>query len=278
MSDKFRQKRIEIYCKEVTKGKKCPGQSAKDSHCGWYAIRKQLDILDLCEVPSQAKRRENFKQLVKDNFTSGDWFDAFKESDPRNNQVFHGTSFPWLPGKETTKAFKNLKLYAESDFGAMLVQKILLDNKKPMRGKRFFIGQDNNGSASGSMDRILFPKDFPSREKFFTRDVIYPMAIIHHEMGHTKFFSHVNKKLKGEMDVCHERLVVINNENPVKMFYGHEPRYTYYRPDSCKTVNVITGESLPGLYTFDLKDPRKMVKLDASVMPEGFRTECKVAS
>lgn len=255
MSDKFRQQRIKKYCELVTKSKHCIGYKADSNHCSWYAIQKQLEILDSGAVPAMAKRTENFKELVKSNFTNLDYF----MSD--NPQLSEGHNFVWGAGKETTSAFKMLKKYAHTSYGAMMVKRILLDNKKPQHGKRFFIRLDSDSTAQAGTDWISLPADFPLKETFPGGEKIDPLAVIHHEFGHTKFYEKVNhKKAHAAVTICHERLVVINNSNPVRIFNGLEPRYTYFKRDANQTINIITGDIKPGIWLYNKEDPSVLEK------------------
>ncbi len=86
-----------------------------------------------------------------------------------------------------------------------------------------------------------------------------PLAIIHHEFGHTRYFSgHRPGRLVTLQD---ERIAVINMENPARMFNKNEPRYAYYHPETKMTINIITGEEKGGLWVTDKADPRKWVEV-----------------
>ena len=89
-----------------------------------------------------------------------------------------------------------------------------------------------------------------------------PLAIIHHEFGHTRYFrGHRPGSLGTPQD---ERMVVINMENPARMYNKNEPRYAYFndeeKPENQYTINIITGEVKAGIWAFDETDPRILVK------------------
>ena len=59
-------------------------------------------------------------------------------------------------------------------------------------------------------------------------------------------------------------MVVINMENPARMYNKNEPRYAYFndeeKPENQYTINIITGEVKAGIWAFDETDPRILVK------------------
>jgi len=139
-----------------------------------------------------------------------------------------------------------------------MIRLILRDNNIP--GKpRFKVRLFNAGSAKGSTDLIQLPSGYPLLTILKTGDIVDPLAMIHHELGHTRFYrKHQAGKLVSIQD---EREAVIQMENPVRMYNKNEPRYAYYNGDGSHpfTINIITGETKAGIWAFDKTDPRKMI-------------------
>jgi len=71
-----------------------------------------------------------------------------------------------------------------------------------------------------------------------------------------------NKTGKTLISIKDERMVVINNENPIRMKHGYEPRYTYRQGSS--TINIITGKDHPkGFDTVSESNPKIPMKVGA---------------
>ena len=235
----LRRKRIELYCKEVS-----------NATCGFPEIPRKLGILNAANVPSLATRKENFIKLVSENFSSEKHFDSGLVDDVIN---------PWPDNdnaKNAKKAYKSLKEYSETAYGALVVKRILEDNKK--KGlKRFFIRLDDNSTARAGTDWISLPSAFPKREVFPGGEDMDALAVIHHEFGHTRIFT--NRKKAIAVTPQEERLVVINNSNPVRMLNKKEPRYTYLF-EGRQTINIITGEVKSGIWSYDKTNPKLLVR------------------
>lgn len=222
----LRNKRIEIYCKELN-----------ISVCMFPEIQKKLGIIDASQVPKEGIRETNFKQFVEHNFSS----------------YSHGLDMinPWPDAKEHIKAYKMLKEYAKTPYGAVMIKRVLDDNNKP-GVKRFIVRLDDNQTATAGTHFISFPSDFPTKNAFPDGAAIDPMAVIHHEFGHTRYFTNNNKP--ALVTIQDERHAVIHNSNPVRMLNKYEPRYTYY--NGSETINIITGQKQGGRWSFDKSDPR----------------------
>lgn len=225
----LREKRVKIYCKEVI-----------NAACALTAIQKILGIIDSGKVPPMRDRVSNFEKFVQENFSSTEHsFDAIN---------------PWPTNKTNIKAYKLLQEYSGTSYGAVMIKRVLQDNKK-VGMKRFSVRLDDNKTANANTHFISFPSDFPLKEYFPGGEKIDPLAVIHHEFGHTRFFTqHTHTALVSIHD---ERVVVINNSNPVRMLNKFEPRYTYY--DGLETINIITGKKKPGRWSYDKADPRILV-------------------
>lgn len=197
-------------------------------------------------VPSLLDRERNFSLLVEQNFSGTGILDLSPNA--------------WAVEKrnENVKAFKNLKKYALTEYGAVMIARILEDNKKNNTSEtRFYIGIQDNDQARAGQNFILLPSDFPRLSTFpGTTQLVDPLAVIHHEFGHTKFDTRNSKP--HMVSLQHERDAVIFHENPVRAINGMEPRYTYFKEG--KTINIISGEIKAGLFTFSPNNPSILVR------------------
>lgn len=196
-------------------------------------------------VPSLADRERNFSLLIEQNFSGTGILDLSPNA--------------WAVEKrnENVKAFKNLKKYALTEYGGVMVARILEDNKKNTTGEtRFYIGIQDNDQARAGHNFLLLPSDFPRLGSFpGTTQMVDPLAVIHHEFGHTKFDSRNSKP--HMVSLQDERDAVIFHENPVRAINGMEPRYTYFKEG--QTINIISGEIKAGLFTFSPSNPSMLV-------------------
>lgn len=199
------------------------------------------------EVPSLADRERNFRLLVENNFSGT----GILENAP--------SEWPEARRNERTRAFYFLHRYALTSYGGVMVARILADNRThTTEDNRFRIGIKDDDQAQGGFNFILFPSNFPALITFpGSTQLIDPLAIIHHEFGHTRLDA--RNRAVHLFSLNDERLVVIHHENPVRMLHGMEPRYTYYH-QTFGTINIITGEIQRGeLYTFSPSNPAVLV-------------------
>ena len=199
------------------------------------------------DIPNAATIREkNFQEFVKNNFAKHDEFAS-------------GTRWPdKLIG---FSPYETLKCYAKTDYGAMMIKRVLMDNLTG--GRRFEVTLRGSGAAEGNENHIFLPENFGTMNcnaahgYQFGGDgqkIDYP-AIIHHEFRHTKYFG---KKLAQTVSLRDERDAVLYNENPARVINGYEPRYSYY--DGSRTINIITGEVVAGKYGVKADDPTEFIK------------------
>lgn len=222
----LKSQRIQIYCSNTF-----------DSACTFTEIHKKLGILNTENVPPVSIRNSSFTKLVTENFNNLDDFDAVN---------------PWPVIKATTAAYKMLHEYALTPYGAVIVKRILEDNVRTGI-KRFEIRLDDNSTARAGTHWISLPSNFPLKEYFPGGEKIDPLAVIHHEFAHTRFFTGNTKP--AMVSIEDERIAVINNSNPARMFNKYEPRYTYF--NGKETINIITGEKRSGRWSVNMQDPRK---------------------
>ncbi|MBI3561425.1 MAG: hypothetical protein HY080_06875 [Gammaproteobacteria bacterium] len=128
-------------------------------------------------VKSINARESNFALLVAQNFSGTE----ILEDSPN--------TWPVEKRDKTIGAFKHLYKYAMMPYGSVIVSLILADNKKNITNEnRFLIGIQDNDQARGGYNFILLPSDFPRRDTFpGSTQLIDPLAVLHHEFGHTKF-------------------------------------------------------------------------------------------
>jgi len=200
-----------------------------------------------------ASRQKNFKIFVKENF--------FLKDDNS------WEPFQWPAGViNKLPVYQKLKFYSETAYGAAMIYRVLADNKKrrmlnlPLFKVMYDDGYPDQGASAG-LNSIKLAKDFPNSLPFPGGERKYYPAIIHHEMGHTRFFRK-NTTDKTIMTLLDERQVVIHLENPIRMRKGFEPRYTYKR--GARTINIITGDfHVTGFDTVSESDPRIPMKVGA---------------
>jgi hypothetical protein len=85
------------------------------------------------------------------------------------------------------KAYKALQDYSKTEYGAVMINKILMEHHMPGR-VLFQVRLDDDDGAKGSTNYITFPSGFPLIAALETRDTVDALATIHHEFGHTRFF------------------------------------------------------------------------------------------
>lgn len=198
------------------------------------------------KVPTESEREHNFRLLVEQNFSGTGILDM------------NSSSWPVDKRTESISAFRYIHKYALSSYGGVMVSRILADNKKNTKSEnRFYIGIKDHDQATGGYNFILLPSDFPRLLTFpGSTQLVDPLAVIHHEFGHTRFDGRNSKPHLITLE--DERKAVIFHENPARMLNGMEPRYTYTKEGM--TINVITGEKKPGLLTFSPTNPAILVR------------------
>lgn len=199
-------------------------------------------------MPSMNNRDHNFDKFVKQHF--------YVEKDVYADYF----NFSWR--KETIiyqKAYQTLKDYSKTPYGAVMIKKILFELRVPGR-PLFQVRKDDSDGAKGSTNFITFPSGFPLATVLETGDKVDALAMIHHEIGHTRFTP--GHKPGVEVSIQDERIAVIRRENPARMYNKNEPRYAYYNNDKDNkiTINIITGEFKAGIWATDKADPRKFIK------------------
>lgn len=151
------------------------------------------------------------------------------------------------------------KKYAMTNYGSIVINKMLKNKNKYKGFKIYRSGQGSTAKgASAAPDGIAFPHRFPMVEHFpVGGQKVDPLAIISHEFGHTVVF---NPEMKS--GIQHERDVVIQYENTVRKINGYEMRYVYF--NGKETINIITGKTKAGKWTFDKNDPSKLVPIGST--------------
>lgn len=141
-----------------------------------------------------------------------------------------------------------LREYAHSDFGAPVVAEIVEDAKQAVEdgmltstGELTVDGEFEGYQAfriscgevaQGGPNGIFLPASFPEHFKYSGQEV-HPLAIVHHEMGHTKYGTPaqasdiVTDEHGSRYSVEHELEIVRQFENPVRELHGYAPRTSY---------------------------------------------------
>jgi hypothetical protein len=129
---------------------------------------------EIYPVPDKANRIKNFKQLVQENFIR----DPFAIR-------------PWPKVLDGLNAYEKFKSYAQTDYDAAMIYRILKDNKvrdshNQERFRVHYFADGQEGMAQGNANFLTLSPRFnsgrhPGGEKRFG------LSIIHHELGHTRF-------------------------------------------------------------------------------------------
>jgi hypothetical protein len=197
---------------------------------------------EVFHVPAKSLREGNFTLFVENNFTTD-----FDES-------------PWPDMKDNLKAYVNLKNYALEDYGAAMIYRVLEDNKRKTKQERFQVRYDDGSGgefAKAGFNFIMVSKNFPDNKRFPGGEIKFTNAIIHHEFGHTRFYTTRKGPIVFQLE--DERKAVLENSNPVRIFHGIEPRYTYTNREGI-TINIINGTKCTGHCTIKEDDPRVLVQ------------------
>jgi len=200
-------------------------------------------------VPPVGLRDRNFQEFVKSNFKKHDEFDSGSR---------------WPANLTGFAPYETLKCYARTDYGAMMIKRVLEDNKTSKT--RFTVTLRGAGGAEGNENTIFLPEDFGTAKCGLNHGMRFGgdgqkvdyMAIIHHEFRHTKFWG---KNLANTVSLDEERDAVLYNENPVRIINGYEPRYTYFdgKKNTNQTINIITGKRIAGKYGIKADNPAEFV-------------------
>ncbi|MCA9780333.1 MAG: hypothetical protein KC800_26590, partial [Candidatus Eremiobacteraeota bacterium] len=141
-----------------------------------------------------------------------------------------------------------LKEYSQTDFGAAMFSRVASDALEAVEDGmltndgevtidgqfegyqpfRISCGQSGQGGPNG----IVLPASYPEIFRH-SGQTIHPLAIIHHEMGHTRYglpagpADIVTDEHGSRYHVEHEMEIVRRFENPVREQYGYAPRTSY---------------------------------------------------
>lgn len=139
--------------------------------------------------------------------------------------------------------------YVRTDFGQEMVGKVLQDYATAQAngyldqdGELTIEGQFANftpfrivrstGSAQATLRQIELPDQFASHFAH-SGQAVHPLAILHHEFGHTQFGTPataqdiVTDQHGSRLHVDHEMAIVNKYENPVRLRYGFDARQSY---------------------------------------------------
>ena len=210
------------------------------------------EIMGVAETIPYPLRLNKFKEFEGIYFYSHS-HDKSCESNFDGQFVYPGNL---LPNNDKFNVYNTFKKFALTPYGSIIINK-MLKNKGDYKGFKIYrSGQGSTAKgASAAPDGIAFPYRFPQIEYFpVGGQKVDPLAIISHEFGHTTVF---NPKMKS--GIQHERNVVIQYENTVRKINGYEMRYVYF--NGSETINIITGKTKTGKWTFHKEDPSKLVPI-----------------
>lgn len=159
-----------------------------------------------------------------------------------------------------------LERYVRTDYGSGMVRRVLedyeaaraagwIDPEGELTPDGHFAGyvpfriRGTPGAAAGGSAEIRLPFSF--RDTFrFGGQRVDPLAIVHHEFGHTRYGlpagpEDLRETVRGtRLSLEHEARVVDRFENPVRLRNGFEPRFRYYDEEG-------TGFACSALYGCD---------------------------
>lgn len=183
----------------------------------------------------ESKRKSNFLKFVDLFFYKKVYTNT---RDPMSDTYQEATKL--LKSSDGYKAFS---LFSDTDYGSSVIKE-MLDNQKKYTD--FKIKEGTGNAATAEYNTILLPRKFPYQQKFTTSGQrIYDLAIIYHELAHTKVFRPISSK-ERTIDINDERTAVMMFENPVRLRKGYEPRYSYTMRNGSFTINIITGKKAIG--------------------------------
>ncbi len=133
----LRVQRVKIYCDKFV------------DMCTPGAIATALGIANANEVPTMNNRDHNFTKFVKQHFYVA----------KNDFETYSNFSWPKV-GIIYTKAYQTFQVYSKTEYGAVMIQKILREIRIP--GEELFqVRHDDNDGAKGSTNFITFPSGFP---------------------------------------------------------------------------------------------------------------------
>ena len=196
-------------------------------------------------------RKSKFKEFARLYF----YDHKHNDSCPTNFDGQYVNPKGLFPDSDPYNIYNHFKKFALTEYGSAVVNKMLKEKNK-YKGFKIYrgsLGSTAKGASAG-LDGVVFPHKFPKYEFFpVGGQKVDPMAIIFHELGHTKVFN-----VKKEKGIYHERDVVIQYENPVRKKNGYEMRYVYF--NGSETINIISRDKKQGEWTFNAENPAELVK------------------
>ena len=143
-----------------------------------------------------------------------------------------------------------LEEYVKTDFGQEMIGRVLADFDRALeqgwvtpQGELTEEGEfagfipfrvvHSPDTAAASLREVRLPERFASHFRGGGQRIL-PLAIVHHEFGHTQFgqpakpHEIVTDEHGTRLHVDHEMDIVERFENPVRLRYGFEPRESYH--------------------------------------------------
>lgn len=202
----------------------------------------------LVEEPNAAKRRANFLMFV-------DYYFSEKASQANGSSVpVNGPSRLTL----SSDGYKAFVKFADTSYGSSVIKE-MVDKNNRKKYQEFVITESTSGVTRASYSGMVVSWSSPFKSIFIANgQVLDPLAVLYQEFSHTMVFKSESQK-KSERDLKAEREAVIKFENPVRMLNKHEPRYSYVTHDGSRTINILTGETKPGILAVNKSNPAELV-------------------
>lgn len=186
-------------------------------------------------VDSEIQQNSSFShQLIKAwlfHKSSVYWLNLiFNEDLEYLNKHFYGIQKPDLRSLFKSGKFMGIPKVFNSKFKAS-DEGLFSDDFSPL-----LFQLDNQLGFSGQRNRVFFPYS-PKQDRFsFSKQKIDFIAILNHELGHTRYGFKSSDSLMGEA------IVVKKIENPVRIYDGYEKRKYYYSKKFMKYIDIETLE------------------------------------
>lgn len=223
-------------------------------------------------------REAQFEEFIFRHSSPVKNFDELEDSD-----IAHLVAYNLEPLNSESLGFEILREYAMTDFGAKIIARILKDSdqaikqgfitsdgaltstgKKALLAKQWyglFVVGASSHQPSASFNSIQLPQHFKAGTFPVGGLMIDPMALVHHEFGHTRFSSVNHEHRRKHLEI--ERDVVIQFENPIRYLNTHYYKLSNYKPrqvyfDNHNTIVIKTGNIYqgPAYASPDLSDER----------------------
>lgn len=130
-----------------------------------------------------------------------------------------------------------------------------------------FVIAGSAGQATGSSHSVQIPENYDPHFFPIGDEAVDPLALIHHEFGHTHFSS---VKSENREHLAIEREVVQLYENPVRLLNKFSERKIYF--DNFNTLSIPSGNVYPGpAFIFFNTDGELTYQYFYNMTPDGIK-------